>query len=84
MRLGNRVRRLERAVGVTGPCPACGGAGRGRIAVSLNGADLEPAAPRGCGRCGKERVWKRVVVEGLGDEQAAVLRFLGRCAPPAA
>ena len=78
MRMNNRIRKLERAAGITGPCPLCGGRGRGCVVFSVDGADLDNQGRTGCPACGKERVVKRIVMDGLSAEQLHVLRFLAR------
>jgi hypothetical protein len=69
MRLTGRVRTLERASGVAGPCPLCRGRGRGDAVLVRNG--LMERQPRGCPRCGKVGTVKRIILGDGGDERAA-------------
>ena len=49
--LRQRLNRIERAAGLKGPCPVCGGRGRHTVAVIEVGDDRE--YPEGCPRCGR-------------------------------
>ncbi len=84
MQLNRRIEKLEWAIGVTGECRVCGGRGKGRIAMAVNGEEMVPLGPPGCRACGKGRLWRRVVVNGPDAEQARVICFLERFALPAA
>lgn len=59
--LSGRVARLERAAGIRGGCPECGGAGRHALQVILT--PEPPREPVGCPRCGKISVLKRLIIE---------------------
>ena len=48
MGLAGRVKRVERAMGLTGPCWKCGGAGRFVVTMEEPG---DPQ-PEGCPECG--------------------------------
>jgi hypothetical protein len=65
-------------MGAVGPCPLCGGRGRGRFVLNVNGADREPGTPLGCPECGKDFVGRRIVMDAVGDEGLRVLRHLAR------
>ena len=47
MALAHRLNRLERSLGITGPCPRCGDHGVLRMTI-----DDEPV-PEGCSECGR-------------------------------
>ncbi len=82
MQLNKRIEKLERAIGVTGECRACGGRGKGRIAMAVNGADLVPHDPPGCPACGKGHVWRRLIINGSDAEGMRTRCALARCATP--
>ena len=63
MSLIGRIRKLERRLGVSGPCSTCGGRGRGAVLLidEKNPAD-KPPEPRGCSECGKLSSIKRITL----------------------
>ena len=50
MGLVGRVKRVERAMGLSGPCPKCGG--HGRVVVTFQAPGEPEPQPEGCPVCG--------------------------------
>ena len=63
MSLKGRIAKLERRLGVSGPCSTCGGRGRNSVIVidERNPPDKLPE-PSGCPECGKLRSVKRIIL----------------------
>ncbi|UCD74187.1 MAG: hypothetical protein JSV91_10395, partial [Phycisphaerales bacterium] len=55
-----RVKRIEQKLGVTGPCPVCGG--KGWPAVVLDKGKEDPVDPTGCPQCGKVSAVRRIIL----------------------
>ncbi|MGE3110145.1 MAG: hypothetical protein AB7G11_17560 [Phycisphaerales bacterium] len=83
MNIEPRVRRLEHSAtpSLVG-CPYCRGDAVRRSVAVLDGVPLGPPIPEPCASCREATVIRRVVMNGLSDEQAAVARALA--AGPAA
>ncbi len=63
MNLNGRIRKLERRLGVSGPCSTCGGRGRGAlILIDEENPPDKPPEPRGCPECGKVSSIKRIIL----------------------
>jgi len=85
MSLGKRVGKLERTMGVTGPCQACDGEGLGRFVTVINGIEQVPVKGIGCPGCGRDRIWRYYVIDFPPDEfenGRFMLQFLGHCRDP--
>ena len=50
MGLAGRVKRVERAMGLSGPCPKCGG--HGRVVATFQEPGEPKPQPEGCPVCG--------------------------------
>ena len=50
MGLASRLKRVERAMGLSGPCPKCGG--HGRVVVTFQAPGEPEPQPEGCLVCG--------------------------------
>ncbi len=63
MSLNGRIAKLERRLGVSGPCSTCGGRGWGAVVVidEENPPD-KPPEPKGCPECGNVSSLKRIIL----------------------
>ncbi len=64
MGLLNRLNRLERSMGVRGPCPECNGFGVARFARGM-----DSPTPEGCSMCGAVRLVCFVRIPGSEIER---------------
>lgn len=68
MTIESRLNRIERTAGMSGPCPACSGAGRPAM-VRIDDAG-EHWSSRGCAACGAQSSVKRIILTGQTEEAA--------------
>ncbi len=63
MSLNGRIAKLERRLGISGPCSTCGGRGWDAVVVidEENPPD-KPPKPKGCPECGNVSSLKRIIL----------------------
>ncbi len=63
MSLNGRIGKLERRLGVSGPCSTCGGRGWGAVVlIDEENPPDKPPEPKGCPECGKVSSLKRIIL----------------------
>lgn len=63
MSLNGRIAKLERRLGVSGPCSTCGGRGWGaHILIDEENPSTKPLKPKGCPECGNVSSLKRITL----------------------
>ncbi len=63
MSLNGRIAKLERRLGVSGPCSTCGGRGWSAVVlINEKNPPDKPPEPKGCPECGTVRSLKRIVL----------------------